>query len=540
MSMTRLSKPVQGARLSALSLTAAALLVALPSAARAQSDKAKAPDVPGLSGRDKTITTDTGKPVGDDKDSTTAGPDGPTLLQDFYLLEKLARFDRERIPERVVHARGVGVHGRFVALEDFSKWTKAKFLSVKDKATPVFVRFSTVILPKGSSETARDPRGFAVKFYTEEGNYDLVGINFPVFFIRDAIKFPDVVHALKPSPVTNVQEPNRFFDFFAATPESTHAVTYLFSDQGTPASYREMEGFGIHAFKWVNAQGEILYVKYRWKPAQGVRNFTDEQAKIVGGIEPAHATKDLYEAILAHKYPSWELQVQAVPAAELKGKFDFDPLDPTKIWPESAAPFRTVGRMVLDRIPDNFFQESEQVAFNTGAYVPGIEPSEDKLLQGRNFSYSDTQRHRLGPNYQQLPINQPAVTVRNENQEGLDNHGHTKGDVNYSPSLRAPNGPKADPKYKAPRSPVHGTVTQEPIKGRNDFGQAGERIRGMSATDRDHLLKTLTGEFKKVKSREVVQRQVANLYKADADFGKRLAEMNGVDVDQVKQLASAG
>ena len=542
MPMTRPTTPRNGpsfAALSFMALSSAALLSAFTPETFAQSDRVKAPATPGLVGRDKPITTDTGKPVGDDANSETAGPEGPTLLQDFYLQEKLARFDRERIPERVVHARGVGVHGKFVALEDLSKWTRAKFLSAKGKETPVFTRFSTVILPKGSAETARDPRGFAVKFYTEEGNYDLVGIHFPVFFIRDAIKFPDMVHALKPSPVTNVQEPNRYFDFFAASPESTNMLTYLFSDQGTPASYREMEGFGIHAFKWVNAQGAVVYVKYRWKPAQGVRNFTDEQAKIVAGVEPSFATKDLYDAIMNKKFPMWELQVQAVPAAELKSKFPFDPLDPTKIWPEAGLPYRTIGTMTLDRFPDNFFQESEQVAFNTGAYIPGIEPSEDKLLQGRNFSYSDTQRHRLGPNYQQLPINQPAVTVRNVNQEGLDNHGHNKGDVNYSPSLRAPDGPKADPQYKAPRTPVQGTVAQEPIKDKDDFTQAGERIRGMTAMDRDHLLKNLTGNLKKVSNRTVLQRQIANFYKADAEFGARLAEMNGVDPDQVKTLATA-
>jgi len=529
--------PVRAAR--TLVLAVAAILTALGAPAGAQNEKAKAPDVPGLKGRDARITTDTGKPVGDNSDSMTAGPEGPTLLQDFYLIEKIARFDRERIPERVVHARGVGIHGEFVSYHDTSKFTKAAFLSAKDKKTPVFARFSTVILPKGSADTARDVRGFAVKFYTEQGNYDLVGNDIPVFFIRDAMKFPDMVHALKPSPVTNVQESNRFFDFFAASPESTHMLTFLFSDQGTPRSFREMDGFGVNTFKWVNGSGDVRYVKYRWKSMQGVHNFTDAEAKKVGGMEPAYCTMEMYDAVDSGKFPSWELQVQLIPAAELRGKFDFDPLDATKVWPESVVPFMPVGKMTLNRMPDNFFQQTEQVAFNSGAYVPGVEPSEDKLLQGRNFSYSDTQRHRLGPNYQQLPVNQPVVTVRNENQDGLDNHGHTKGDVNYDPGVRAPDGPKADPKSKAPRTPIRGEVSQEPIKAKQDFAQAGERIRGISKIDREHLLQNLTGEFKKVKSRPVLERQIANFFQADADFGTRLAEMNGVEPDQVKKLASA-
>ena len=515
-----------------------ALSWAAPALVLAQAEKTKAPDAPGLKADRPTITTDTGRPVGDDRNSTTAGPNGPTLLQDFYLLEKIARFDRERIPERVVHARGVGVHGKFVSTLDASKWTRAAFLSAEGKTTPVFARFSTVVLPKGSADTARDVRGFATKFYTEEGNYDLVGNDIPIFFIRDAIKFPDLVHALKPSPVTNVQEPNRYFDFFAAAPESTHMMTFLFSDQGTPASFREMNGFGVDAFKWVNAQGDVHYVKYRWKSAQGVRNLTDDQAKMIGGMEAAFCTKDMYDAVTSGNYPSWELQVQLVPADELKSKFDFDPLDATKDWPESVVPFQTVGKMTLNRMPDNFFQETEQVAFNTGAYVPGIESSEDKLLQGRNFSYSDTQRHRLGPNYQQLPINQPEKSVKNVNQEGLDNHAHNQGDVNYEPSVREPLTHPTDPKSRFLKTPLHGTVTQESIKDPQDFRQAGERIRAMSREDRDHMLHNFSVEFKKVKERKVLEKFVSNLYQADADFGRRLADAAGVELDQVKKLAS--
>ena len=265
-----------------------------------------------------------------------------------------------------------------------------------------------MVLPKGSAETARDVRGFAVKFYTEQGNYDIVGNDIPVFFIRDAIKFPDLVHSLKPSPVTNVQELERFFDFAGASPETTHMITWLFSDMGTPASFRMMDGFGVDTFKWVNARGEVRYIKYRWLSKQGVKNLTDAEAKTLAGVEPASMSKDMHDAIEAGHYPSWEFQVQAIKPEDLR-KFDFDPLDATKVWPDNLVGWTTIGTMTLNQFPENFFEQTEQVAFNTGAYVPGIEPSEDKLLQGRNFSYSDTQRHRLGPNYQQLPINRPLT-----------------------------------------------------------------------------------------------------------------------------------
>ena len=490
-----------------------------------------------VSGR---ITTDTGKPVGDDRNSITAGPLGPVLLQDSYLLEKIARFDRERIPERVVHARGVGVHGEFVSSADPFAVTKATFLASAGKKTPMFARFSTVVLPKGSADTARDVRGFAVKFYTEEGNYEIVGNDIPIFFIRDALRFPDLVHSLKSSPVTNVQEPNRYLDFFAAAPESTHMMTFLYADQGTPASFREMDGFGVNTFKWVNAAGAVHYVKYRWKSAQGVRNLTDDQARKIGGLEPAFCSKDMYDAVTSGNFLSWELQVQLVPAAELRKKFDFDPLDATKVWPESIVPFRPVGKMTLNRMPDNFFESTEQVAFNTGAYVPGVETSEDKLLQGRNFSYADTQRHRLGPNNQQLPINKPVAPVRNVNQEGLDNHAHTKGDINYEPSVRDPKVAADDPKAKAPAVPVQTPTAQEPIPDPKDFDQAGERIRGMSTEDRDHLLHNFLVDFKNVKSPAVLEKFTSNIYRADAVFGKRLAESAKIDLDKVKALAASG
>ena len=510
--------------------TAAIALLAGLSTATAQQ-----PKTAGGSGDSKQqVTTDTGKPIGSDEKSMTSGPEGPTLLQHFYLLEKLAHFDRERIPERVVHARGAGTHGEFVCAEDLSGLTKAAFLSAKGQKTPVFVRFSSVILPKGSAETARDVRGFAVKFYTGEGNYDLVGIDIPVFFIRDGIKFPDLVHALKPSPVTNVQESERYFDFFSALPETTNMLTYLFSDMGTPASYRMMDGFGIHAFKWINAKGEIHYVKYHFKSLQGLKNYTADEARKAGGIEPAVLTKDLHDAIEAKQYPSWDLEVQVLTPESIKAS-TIDPLDATKLWPESMAPSRTIGRLTLNRWPDNYFESTEQVAFNTGAYVPGIEPSEDRVLQSRNFSYSDSERHRLGPNYQQLPVNQPTRPVANDNQDGLADHAMRKGDINYNPSTKRPDRLVADPRYKQMGTKFHyDEVWKSKDNDPQDFTQAGDHYRAMTQTEKDHLVQNLTEDFKKIKDRTIVAKQVANFAKADADLGQKLAEANGVTLVQPK------
>ncbi|MCX8491295.1 MAG: catalase, partial [Cyclobacteriaceae bacterium] len=363
------------------------------------------------------LTTNTGAPVGDNQNSLSAGSEGPILLQDIHLIEKLAAFDRERIPERVVHARGTGAYGEFVAAADFSVYTKAKFINQKGKKTPVFVRFSTVIHPSGSPETLRDPRGFATKFYTEEGNYDIVGNNLPVFFIRDAIKFPDMVHSLKPSPITNKQDPNRVFDFFSHIPEATHMFTRVYSDYGTPASYREMNGSSVHAFKWVNEKGEVGYVKYIWKTKQGEKNLSAQEASKIQGADFQHATNDLYSNIAKGNFPQWDLFVQILKAEDFD-KYDFFPLDATKHWDETVIKPVFVGTMTLNKIPGNYFEHVEQSAFSPGTLIPGIEPSEDKLLQGRLFSYFDTQRHRIGGNFQQLKVNAPVASVNSNNQDG--------------------------------------------------------------------------------------------------------------------------
>jgi catalase len=451
------------------------------------------------------------------------------------LVEKLQRFGRERIPERVVHARGTGAYGEFVAAGDFSELTSAALLSAAGKKTPVFVRFSTVVHGVGSPETLRDPRGFATKFYTEQGNWDLVGNDLPVFFIRDAIKFPDMVHSLKPSPITNRQDPNRFFDFFSHVPEATHMLTWVYSDNGTPASYRTMNGFGVHAFKLVNAKGEVHYVKFNWRSEQGVKNLTAKEAEMVQGKDFNNLTHDLYDAIGARNYPKWDLYVQVLKPEQLAG-FAFAPLDATKIWP--GVPETRLGTMTLNRVPDNFFQETEQAAFAPIRMVPGIEASEDRLLQGRLFSYVDTQTYRLGVNNQQIPINRPLASVRNYNQDGAMNTGHTSSDVNYQPS-EAEGAYADDARYKASQLPLSGSTQQQRIHRTMNFEQAGELYRSMSAKDKSDLISNLAGDLGQVKNSKVRDTMLSYFYKADADYGTRLSKALGANPDDIQRLARA-
>ena len=352
----------------------------------------------------KHLTSANGAPVADNQNSRTAGPTGPLLIEDHHLLEKLAHFDRERIPERVVHAKGSGAYGYFEVLADVTPWTKARFLSPVGRRTEIFIRFSTVAGEKGSADTVREPRGFAIKFYTEEGNYDLVGNNAPVFFVRDPLKFPDFIHSQKRDPYTNVQEPDNIWDFFSLTPEATHQFIILFSDRGIPASYRQMDGFGSHTFQWSNANGEHYWVKYHFKTDQGIKCLSGEAAARIAGEDPDHHHRDLLRAIDRGEYPSWTLKMQIMGAHEAPN-YRFNPFDVTKVWPHRDYPLMTVGRVVLDRNPENYFAEVEQAAFDPASFVPGIGPSPDKMLQGRLFSYGDAQRYRLGANHLQLPVN---------------------------------------------------------------------------------------------------------------------------------------
>ncbi|MHC5310501.1 catalase [Myroides sp. LJL116] len=483
----------------------------------------------------QTLTTNFGAPVGDNQNSKTIGRNGQVLLEDIHLIEKLAAFDRERIPERVVHARGAGAFGEFVADADFSEVTKADFLSEKGKATPVMVRFSTVTHQAGSPETYRDPRGFAVKFYTEEGNYDLVGNNLPVFFIRDAIKFPDMVHAFKPSPLTNgASNPNRVFDFFSNVPESTHMLTWLFSDYGIPANYRQMEGNGVHAYKWVNDKNEVTYVKYKWVPRQEIKNLTQKQADQIQSQNIEHATLDLYNAIANNDYPIWDLYVQMLKKEDF-ASLDFNPVDVTKVWPESVAKMVKVGTMTLNQNPTNYFQQVEQAAFAPSNLVPGVEPSEDKLLQGRLFSYADTQRHRLTGNFQQIPVNQPKNKVTTYNQDGFMSIREQSGDINYQPSTNNPSV-KEDAKFKY--APVvfeaNTQAVQQVIDKENNFYQAGELYRSFSKKDKENLIQNLSGALNSVENKVIVAKMIAHFYMADQNYGKALLQATKMNLSEIE------
>ncbi|WP_428695974.1 catalase [Stenotrophomonas chelatiphaga] len=478
-----------------------------------------------------TLTRDNGAPVGDNQSSQTAGANGPALLQDVQLIQKLQRFDRERIPERVVHARGTGVRGQFTASADLSALTRA-LLFTPGETTPVFVRFSSVVHGNHSPETLRDPRGFATKFYTREGNWDLVGNNFPTFFIRDAIKFPDMVHAFKPDPRTNLDDDARRFDFFSHVPEATRTLTQLYSNEGTPAGYRFMDGNGVHAYKLVNAAGDVHYVKFNWKSLQGTRNLDPTQVEAMQGRNYSHMTEDLVQAIKRGDHPRWDLYIQVL-APEQLASFDFDPLDATKIWPD--VPEQKIGQMVLNQNVDNFFQETEQVAMAPSNLVPGIEPSEDRLLQGRVFSYADTQMYRIGANALQLPVNRPRVAISNGNQDGALDAGHSSSGVNYEPSRLQPRPQRTHARYS--RLPLSGTTQQERIAREQNFRQAGELYRSYSRREQLDLVHSF-GQSLAGADSDSKHIMLSFLYKADADYGTRVARVAGGDLARVKQLAS--
>lgn len=480
-----------------------------------------------------TLTRDNGATVGDNQNSTTAGANGSVLLQDVHLVQKLQRFARERIPERVVHARGTGAHGVFVSDGDFSDITMADPFEYEGKETEVFVRFSTVIHAKGSPETLRDPRGFATKFYTEEGNWDLVGNNLPVFFIRDAIKFPDMVHSLKPSPVTNAQDPNRIFDFMSHNPSSTHMLTQVYSNLGVPASYRKMDGFGVHSYKMINDNGDVHYVKFQWKSNQGIKSLRSKEIAEVQGSDFGHLTSDLYKEILAGNYPSWDLYIKVLTPKKLS-ELDYNGLDATKIWLD--VPDRKLGTMTLNRVPDNFFQATEQVAFAPSNLIQGIEPSEDRLLQGRVFSYADTQFYRLGANGTQLPINAPKNGKANYNQDGAGNYGHTMSNINYEPSHHIEM--KVDQKSRAVNTELAGYVQQAGIKGERNFYQAGVFWNSLSSQGKEDLITNLSGDLGKVEDSYIKHIMLSYFYKADADYGKRLTKAVKGDFSKVKTMAA--
>ena len=479
------------------------------------------------------LTRDNGALVGDNQNSQTAGANGPVLLQDVHLIQKLQRFDRERIPERVVHARGTGAYGVFTASADLGELTQASLFTT-GKQTPVFVRFSSVVHGNHSPETLRDPRGFAVKFYTEQGNWDLVGNNFPTFFIRDAIKFPDMVHAFKPDPDKNYGTDKTLFDFFQHVPEATRTLTLLFSNEGTPASYREMDGSSVHAYKLVDADGGFRYVKFSWKSQQGVRNHDPKQAAEVQGRDFNHMSRDLIEAINAGNFPKWDLYLQVLEADQL-AKFTFDPLDATKIWPEDLVPSRKIGTMELNRNPANIFQETEQVAMAPANTIPGIEPSEDRLLQGRLFSYSDTQMYRLGANHQQLPINRPRVEVNSNNSDGAMNVGARSGEVNYEPSSLTPRPEAVAARYS--NLPIDGVTQQRRIAREQNFKQAGELFRSYNRKMQQDLIQSLGTALGGAED-AAKHTMLSYFYKADAAYGEGLTRVAKGDIARVRALAA--
>lgn len=477
------------------------------------------------------LTTRQGHPVYDNQNLRTVGNRGPATLENYQFLEKMSHFDRERVPERVVHARGAGAHGYFEAYgtvgnEPASKYTRAKFLQEKGKRTPLFIRFSTVIHGGHSPETLRDPRGFAVKMYTEEGNWDLVGNNLKIFFIRDAIKFPDFIHAFKPDPVTNMQDPRRQFDFLSNAPEAMHMVTFLFSPWGIPATYRHMQGSGVNTYKWVNENGEAVLIKYHWEPLQGIKNLTNKQAQEIQAKNFNHATQDLYEAIERGEYPEWELFVQIMSDDE-HPELDFDPLDDTKLWPNDLFPWHPVGKMTLNKNPVNYFAEVEQSAFGTGVLVDGLDFSDDKMLQGRTFSYSDTQRYRVGTNYLQLPINRPKSHIATNQRDGQmayhqDIATGTNPHVNYEPSslggLEEAQRPGKDytPLY-------HARLVREKIERQNNFKQAGETYRNFEDWERNELIENLVGGISQC-TKEIQDKMVNMFTQCDEDYGRRVRE----------------
>ena len=487
---------------------------------------------------DNKLTTGFGMPVDNDIDSMTAGPKGPVLVEDVHLLEKLAHFDRERIPERVVHAKGAGAHGYFEVTRDVTKYTRAKFLSKVGKRTEVFVRFSTVGGEKGSADSERDPRGFAVKFYTEEGNYDMVGNNTPVFFIRDPLKFPDFIHTQKRNPATNLKDPDMFWDFLSLTPESIHQVTILFSDRGTPRSYRNMNGYSSHTYLWYDAKGDHVWIKYHFKTEQGIQNFDGPEASRMRGIDPDVATRDLFQAIARGEHPAWRVEVQIMTPEQAK-TYKYDPFDITKVWPHADFPPVVIGRMVLDRNPENYFAEVEQAAFSPGNFVPGIGPSPDKMLQGRLFSYHDTHRHRLGPNYHLLPINAPkAAPMASYQRDGaMRSDGNGGGGPNYWPNSFG--GPAPEPGTGIPPIDVAGAAARHAyVLGDVDFVQAGALYRKvMTDTDREHLVANIVGHLGGAR-KPIQLRQAALFCKADAEYGERVAKGLGLKVEEVRKLAA--
>ena len=467
------------------------------------------------------ITTASGIPVADNQNSLTAGPRGPVLLQDFHLIEKLQHFNRERIPERVVHAKGSGAYGTFTVTHDISRYTKARLFSAIGKKTDTFVRFSTVGGERGSADTERDPRGFALRFYTEEGNWDLVGNNTPMFFIKDGIKFPDFVHTQKRDPHSNLKSPAMMFDFWSRTPESLHQVTMLFSDRGTPDGYRHMDGFGSHTFSLVNAAGERVYVKWHLKTRQGIRNLSAADAVRLAGEDPDYAQRDLFNAIARGDFPQWEVKLQVATEQELaawEARTGWNPFDLTKVWPHADFPLIPVGLLELNRNPVNYHAEVEQAALSPANVVPGMGYSPDKMLQARLFAYHDAQLYRLGANHQQLPVNAPRCPFRHQQRDGAMALGYGGAEQNYAATEAGGSHPQGMG-HGEPGLTLHGAAGRYDGRGKeDDFTQAGNLFRLLPAQEQQHLFDNLAAPLSQV-SDEIVLRQLSLFDQADAAYG---------------------
>jgi catalase len=473
------------------------------------------------------MTTEAGRPIGDNQNSLTAGRRGPLLVEDVHLFEKLAHFNRERIPERVVHAKGSGAYGVFRVTNDITRFTSAALFQRIGKETPVFVRFSTVGGEKGSADTARDPRGFAVKFYTEEGNWDMVGNNTPTFFIRDPLKFPDLIHTQKRDPETNLKNPGVIWDYFSRQPESLHQVTILHSDRGTPDGYRFMHGFSSHTYSLINADGERVWVKWHFKSMQGVRNLEPAEAARIAGEDPDYAQRDLFEAIAAGEFPAWRVCVQVMSEVQAAA-LAFDPFDLTKVWPHRIAPLVEVGEMRLNRNPENYFAEVEQAAFSPGNIVPGMGYSPDRVLQGRLFAYADAHRYRLGVNHTQLPVNRPRCPMHNTNRDGaMRFDGNFGAAANYSAVDSDTVQP--DPARREPALALEGPADRYDHRLENDdFTQAGDLFRLMSADQQRLLMDVIAGSLIQAPV-EIQRRQLGHFAKADRAYGAGVAARLGLD-----------
>ncbi|MGR0188599.1 catalase [Azospirillum aestuarii] len=484
-----------------------------------------------------TLTTAAGIPVADNQNSLTAGPRGPVLMQDFHLIEKLAHFNRERIPERVVHAKGAGAYGVFRVTKDVTPYTAARFLSAVGKETEVFLRFSTVGGEKGSADAERDPRGFALKFYTEDGNYDMVGNNTPVFFIRDPLKFPDFIHTQKRNPATNLKDPTAVWDFFSLSPETMHQLTILFSDRGTPRGYRHMDGFSSHTFSWINAAGERFWVKYHFKTRQGIQNFTADQAVRMAGVDPDHATRDLFAAIRDGDFPAWTVSVQIMPEVAANA-YRINPFDVTKVWPHADYPLVEFGELVLNRSPENFFAEVEQAAFSPANVVPGIGFSPDKMLQGRLFAYADAHRYRLGANHQALPVNRPHATeVRNHQRDGaMRFDGNGGGSPNYEPNSFG--GPVQNSAVAEPPLRIAGDAARyDHREGNDDYAQAGALFRLIGAEAQERLMDNIANALGEAPG-FIQRRQLRHFFAADPAYGAGIAKRLGMTAAAASEEAA--